>query len=480
MIKSAKTLAIGCLTIISIHSQANGIILNEENLRNDLNWLNQQGVIQISTSTWPLSEAELSRALSKAVVNNNIQQKVIDKVSDYLKLENNKLILDVFTETEQQRQSQFFANKESAQHHVGIGFKANSEHWASQIKINVEKDQIIENDQKVNVEGSYLGVNFWNQWFIAGQIPTYWGPGYEGSLIRGDASRPVYGVTLQRVEQKAFESSWLSWIGNWQYQMFAGQLDDYQSIPNAKLLGLRVTMQPRPYLEIGASRIFQWGGDGKDESLSGLWEAIKGNDNVDDRALDKSNQLAGIDVKFNFNSFINLPLGLYGQLIGEDEAGYLPSRKFHLLGIDYSSKLSKFPIQLYLEMADTRTNGKVWGYTYSHGDYKDGYYQHGYPLGYSIGGDSQIYSMGGNIIIDRMNRLSGRVLTSEINQSSRDINYKYPTQEKIKALEVSWTHYIDNVTPLKLKGWLNDSNLNGSDSGLALSLEVPLDKLLFK
>ncbi|MEK5782551.1 capsule assembly Wzi family protein, partial [Acinetobacter baumannii] len=71
MIKSAKTLAIGCLTIISIHSQANGIILNEENLRNDLNWLNQQGVIQISTSTWPLSEAELSRALSKAVVNNN-------------------------------------------------------------------------------------------------------------------------------------------------------------------------------------------------------------------------------------------------------------------------------------------------------------------------------------------------------------------------------------------------------------------------
>ena len=62
----------------------------------------------------------------------------------------------------------------------------------------------------------------WNQWLIAGQIPTYWGPGHDGSLIRGDASRPVYGLTMQRADQSAFESKWLSWIGPWQYQAFAG------------------------------------------------------------------------------------------------------------------------------------------------------------------------------------------------------------------------------------------------------------------
>ncbi len=33
------------------------------------------------------------------------------------------------------------------------------------------------------------------------------GPGHDGSLIRGDASRPVYGVTAQRAVQNAFETN---------------------------------------------------------------------------------------------------------------------------------------------------------------------------------------------------------------------------------------------------------------------------------
>lgn len=121
------------------------------------------------------------------------------------------------------------------------------------------KNPLIDNGHDANVEGSYLAGKLWNQWLIAGQIPTYWGPGHDGSLIRGDASRPVYGITAQRAVQNAFETKWLSWIGSWQYQAFAGQLDDYKAIPDAKLLGLRLTAQPLPYLEFGASRILQWG-----------------------------------------------------------------------------------------------------------------------------------------------------------------------------------------------------------------------------
>ncbi len=34
---------------------------------------------------------------------------------------------------------------------------------------------------------------------------------------------------MQRAEQQAFETKWLSWIGPWQYQAFAGQLDDYNA-----------------------------------------------------------------------------------------------------------------------------------------------------------------------------------------------------------------------------------------------------------
>ena len=68
---------------------------------------------------------------------------------------------------------------------------------------------------------------------------------------------------MQRVQQNAFANKWLSWIGPWQYQAFAGQLDDYDAVHDAKLIGLRVTTQPLPYLELGASRAIQW--EGKDD-----------------------------------------------------------------------------------------------------------------------------------------------------------------------------------------------------------------------
>ena len=126
--------------------------------------------------------------------------------------------------------------------------------------------------------------------------------------------------------QNAFDTKWLSWIGPWQYQLFAGQLDDYKAIPHAKLLGLRVTASPLPYLELGASRTLQWGGEGRSESWNSLWNAIKGNDNVYDAAEDRSNQIAGFDARLNLQSLLNVPVGIYGQYVGEDEAGHLPSK----------------------------------------------------------------------------------------------------------------------------------------------------------
>jgi hypothetical protein len=249
-------------------------------------------------------------------------------------------------------------------------------------------------------------------------------------LIRGDASRPVYGVTVQRANQNAFESKWLSWIGPWQYQAFAGQLDDYKAVPDAKLIGLRLTARPFPALEIGASRAIQWGGDGRPESLSSLWDAITGTkDNGGTGKEDPSNQIAGFDGRLFLQPLLNVPVSLYGQFIGEDEAGGLPAKYMYLGGADFSSIYKDMPYQLYAEWADTRTNGEVRRISYAHTIYKDGYYQHGFPLGHAIGGDGQTYSVGGDIRFDVMNRLSGRVLYAKVNESNLLINEAF--QNKI-------------------------------------------------
>ncbi len=467
------------LTLFSQQGWTQGLILNSETLRTDLNWLNQQGVIQISTSTWPMSGDEIQRALSQAKISSPVQEKVVASILNELKADNETAKIGLFAGTDQKEIPQSFADPQKAQYAAALELNAGGANWDAKIRVNGEKDPRIDHDQDVNVEGSYIAGKLWNQWLIAGQIPTYWGPGHDGSLIRGDASRPVYGFTAQRAEQSAFETKWLSWIGPWQYQAFAGQLDDYKAVPDAKLVGLRFTAQPLPYLEVGASRAFQWGGEGRPESFSSLWDAFVGNkDNGGTGEADPSNQVGGFDARLNLNHWLQVPASIYGQFIGEDEAGGLPAKKMYLAGADYSSSFRNMPYQLYAEWADTRTNGKVKGISYNHSIYTDGFYQHGFPLGHAMGGDGQMVSVGGDIRLDPLNRLNGRVMVVKVNGSDRLTNAAFPQKNEIKAVDLTWSHYLRPDIPLKVNGWISDSDVNGNDGGASIGIEFPLDKSL--
>lgn len=477
-----KSLYAAVLLGMSIPVFAQGIVLNDEELRADLNWLNQQGVIQISTSTWPMSGDEIKRALTQAQAQTPTQQKVIQSVQTKLNAENSLLKAELFAESDQKTIPQNFGDHQKAQYQAAVELNLGGENWDGRLRVNAEDKQQINNDQDVNVEGSYIAGKLWNQWLIAGQIPTYWGPGHDGSLIRGDASRPVYGFTAQRAEQNPFDTRWLSWIGPWQYQAFAGQLDDYSAVPDAKLVGLRLTAQPTSYLELGASRSIQWGGEGRPESFSSLWDAFVGNkDNGGTGEADPSNQVAGFDARLNLQPLFDLPASLYAQYVGEDEAGGLPAKSMYLAGVDYSSSLKNMPYQLYAEWVDTRTNGNAKGISYNHSIYKDGYYQHGYSLGHALGGDGQMVSVGGHMRIDPLNRLNGRVLFAKVSQTERSAlnNAAFPEQDELAALDVTWTHYLRPDMPLKINGWVSDSDLNGNDAGASIGIELPLDKRLF-
>jgi hypothetical protein len=74
--QSIKVLSFAILSALALPVAAQGIVLNNEDLRTDLNWLNQQGVIQISTSTWPLSGEEIQRALSTAKLKIKLSRKL--------------------------------------------------------------------------------------------------------------------------------------------------------------------------------------------------------------------------------------------------------------------------------------------------------------------------------------------------------------------------------------------------------------------
>lgn len=272
MIKIARiAVTLGLLSSLGAQAYAAGLVVNDNDLRNDLAWLSDRGVIHLSLSTWPLSQEEIARALKKAKPSYSSEQVVLARINQRLSALKADFRVTGYTSTDQPGTPQGFGQTQSADNSLGLAFNNSGEWWDVHLQGNVEGGERISNGSRFNANGAYGAVKFWNQWLSFGQVPQWWGPGYEGSLIRGDAMRPMTGFLMQRAEQAAPETWWLRWVGPWQYQISASQMNQYTVYPHTKIIGGRFTFTPFQSLELGASRIMQWGGEGRPQSLSSFW-----------------------------------------------------------------------------------------------------------------------------------------------------------------------------------------------------------------
>ncbi|WP_299330832.1 capsule assembly Wzi family protein [uncultured Psychrobacter sp.] len=464
------------LTTLSISATAQNLYMNDLRLKADIDWLNTQGVTQISTSTWPLTANEIERGLLGAQLTTPVQQQVVQSIQTRLNKDRESLVKatgELSIQTDRQQLPQSFGDNKLAGQQLSGSVGLSEANWEFNLQANVKNDELIDDDSDVSFEGSYLAGMAANQWLVAGKIPTWWGPGHDGSLIRGDASIPVTGFTMQRDTQTAPDYKYLNWVGPWQYQLFAGQLDDYDAVPDAKLFGVRLTASPLPWLEVGASRSFMWGGEGRPESLSSFGDAILGTkDNGGRDGGDPANQLGGFDAKLKLASLIDVPASVYGQYIGEDEAGGLPAKNTYLAGADYASSAYGKPYQLYAEYTDTRTSGEVRGISYDHSTYTDGYYQQGYPLGYALGGDAESVAVGGRLWLDERNFIHAKLQHAKVNQADEAINQAYPTTDKLTAVDVAWEHQLQPLTKVSTRLWAVDSDIESTDVGVGVGIEL--------
>ena len=465
--------------LISTLANAQNLQMNDMSLKSELDWLRAQGVIQISTSTWPLTANEIDRALSNADIRTAEQQQIVQSIRYTLNKEPKSLVntkLSAYAQTDRVQLPQSFADDRTANFQATAQASLSEEDWEINLRANV-KDKDMIDDEDLSFEGSYLAGKYANQWLIAGQVPTWWGPGHDGSLIRGDASKPVIGVTMQRDTQAAPSHPYLNWIGPWQYQLFAGQLEDYEAVPDTKLIGMRLTASPTEWLELGASRTFMWGGEGRPESASSLWDAIKGTkDNGGTGKPDPANQLGGFDARVNLAPLTNIPVSVYGQYIGEDEAGGLPAKNMYLAGADFASSLNtpsmgSVPYQLYTEWTDTRSSGKIGNASYNHSTYTDGYYQHGYPLGYALGGNAESIAVGGKLWFDNQNFVNAKVQHAKVNPRNHTTNHAFPESDKLTVLDVAWEHQLNPKTTISSRAWVSDSDVHSTDVGGGIGVE---------
>jgi hypothetical protein len=444
-----------------------GLVVNDRSLRDDLAWLSDRKLIHLDLSTWPLSEAEIQNALLTLRSSQDpVNLQVIHRIQKRLQQLKSSVQVSAFAATGRNVLPAGMGAEHTAGQSFSTAINMNDSDWDITLKGNVERRQWIADASGVNPNGSYAALRLANQWLSFGEIPQWWGSGNDASLIRSDAARPVVGVMMQRDEQYPFESPWFAWLGAWQYQIFTGQIRQYSRPEQPKLSGARVAFAPGNALELALSRVIMWGGKGRPENYASFRDALIGQDNTGNQKSDPGDQLGGIDFRVHLASLLDIPVSLYGQVVGDDEAGFLPSHNTWLGGIEGHNVWGNSQVNWALEAADTRSQMKETGVIYYHYCYHGGFYQQGWPLADAMGGDGTQYSARVEWVFENDQRLSLRGVRARVNRTSQSFNQAYPHNETLKGVETAWQTPLNNVVTVSSGAWLSHSDRRSNDAGL--------------
>jgi len=247
-------------------------------------------------------------------------------------------------------------------------------------------------------DGSYIGVTAWNMMLSAGYTDRWWGPGWDGSLILSSSARPIPTITLERNYSDPFKVPVLKWLGPWRASIGLGALEsERDDFDDTRIFEARVTFKPWRHVEIGLSRTALICGKGRPCSLGTFWDMFIGNDNDQDLPEQPGDQLAGYDLRFS-SPWRRVPFALYGQMIGEDEAGALPSKFLGLFGVEQWGSVGAGSYRVHVEYADTTCEFSrqvpQFDCAYESSIYTVGYRFRGRAIGHSVDSDSRMTTLG--------------------------------------------------------------------------------------
>lgn len=382
-------------------------------MRHDLQLLSDAGVLTIPMTSWPIAWAdvmrnidsnkiELTSALARA------KARVTQRYGEESKIGALRPHLRAAVSIHP-RQYRTFEKSPREEGELEAGAEWTGDIFAARLQatyVNAPDD-----GRALRLDGSYVGA-LWQNWAVsAGAIDRWWGPGHDGNLILSTNARPIPGVTVQRHLSEPFDNRWLNWLGPWQFAFTLGQLESDRDIPHALFMGMRLNFRPTQSLELGLTRTAQWGGKGRSEDFSSFTDLLLGKDNPGSQGInadnEPGNQLGGVDFRWQSPLF-KAPYALYGQFIGEDEAGGLPMKYFGMAGVETWGAWGEHGAswRVHAEYADTAVNGifgeqPIYGIAYRHHRYTDGYTYRDRVIGHSLGGDGRMTSVGATYVTER-------------------------------------------------------------------------------
>ena len=224
-----------------------------------------------------------------------------------------------------------------------------------------------------------------------GRDSLWWGPGYHGSLLLSSHALPLDLVKLSSATP--FQLPWIfRYLGHFDLSAFLAQLEKHRDFPHAKLLGMRINWSPFSFLELGASRVILFDGEGKPSySLSDYWTVVTASKENKPGKFD-NDQIASLDAALRLRDigryiFLANSVVLYGEYGGEDVTGEqggipFPSQQGVVGGILLQDLFTTPGLDFRAEYA--RTN-RQW---YRHHVFTSGYTYKGTVMGHHMGGNS--------------------------------------------------------------------------------------------
>lgn len=257
---------------------------------------------------------------------------------------------------------------------------------------------------RLDFDGSYAARQAGNWLLYAGAVPRWWGPGRTTSLVMSNNARPFPALGALRDDPRPFETRWLRWLGPWRLDAFVGVLTDRgRSVEAPVVAALRAAAAPARGLEVGASRVMQFCGKGRRCGAGALVEAFFArNENREDRR-DTGNQQGGFDARWAAR-LGGVDLAVYGQVVGEDEAGGLPGKYAGLIGASATGAVpggGGAAWRLGVEYADSAAGlegaAPVFDAFCNHHVFRTGLRFHGRCLGPSLDNDSRLVTLSGSV-----------------------------------------------------------------------------------
>lgn len=409
--------------------------VGESQTRDGLLYLHNSGLISVPLATWPLSSDKIKNALigidnsvltftQKSVVS-RIKQRVVVKQENYYE-EN----ISVFVGNSA-RLFSGFSKVDRDDGELSYSISSSNIRYVARLKANLTETKTIDGSFFVGKTPVFdVGV---------GVIDRWWGPGQYTNLVLSNNARPIPAFFVRSSGAGENGPYIFSWVKNWSFEMFLGQLESDRAIPSARLTGIRFTFFPIVGLELGMSRVMQWGGEGRDNGLSTFMDSLTSRGENDERSA--GNQLGGFDFHYRLD-WLRWNTSLYGQIIGEDEANFLPSKYMSQLGLNVLMDIGQKGAYAKWFVEYTNTTAGAFGAehyntAYEHSTYRSGYRYYGRAIGAVFDNDSEVTALGANFYLENSMNLGAALINMRLNNDNSGVNSLVESSMNLQMIELN-------------------------------------------